>query len=71
MKVCKDQMRSQRSKALIRGMVGGFAAPLMIFPVITKGPVEQGSRSNVEESFRQVGSVLRQAMKKHRSHEPA
>ena len=71
MKERNDHMRSLKARAMLRGVIGGFTAPLMIFPIISQSHVEQRPRSNVEESFRQAGSTLRHAVKKHRSHEPA
>lgn len=70
MKERTDQMRSLRSKAMLRGVIGGFTAPLMIFPVVTQMPAEGRPRTNIEESFRSAGSAIKQAMKKHRSNEP-
>lgn len=71
MKASKGSMRSFRARAVMRGVIGGFTAPLMIFPVMNQAPPDVRPRSNVEESFRQTGSALRQAVKKNRSHEPA
>lgn len=71
MKERTDKMKSPRTKAMLRGVLGGFTAPLMIFPIVTQLPSDPRPRSNVEESFRQTGLALRHAVKKYRSHEPA
>lgn len=70
MKERTGHMRARTSKAMLKGMIGGFTAPLMIFPIIVPSSADSRPRSNVEQSFRTVGSALKQAVKKHRTHEP-